>query len=102
MNTAYRTYFPTDAAGARHGEGRLSTNPDYVVEITMVAVKDAARKAITTPNADGTPGTPNPNLSAAIQVGNRLYIAGIPVTRRQQGRRERRRPRKCSPASGGR
>ena len=41
----------------------------------MVAVKGP--KAITTPNADGTPGTKNPNLSSAIQVGNRLYVAGI-------------------------
>ena len=53
------------------------TSPDYLVEITMVAVKDPSRKAITTPNADGTPGTPNPNLSPAIQVGKRLYVAGM-------------------------
>jgi 2-iminobutanoate/2-iminopropanoate deaminase len=43
----------------------------------MVAVKDAGRKAITTPNADGSAGTPNANLSSAIQVGRRLYVAGI-------------------------
>jgi 2-iminobutanoate/2-iminopropanoate deaminase len=53
------------------------TSPDYLVEITMVAVKDSGRKAIATPNADGTPGAANPNLSSAIQVGNRLYVAGI-------------------------
>ena len=52
-------------------------SPDYLVEITMVAVRDSSRKAITTPNADGTAGTANPNLSSAIQVGNRLYVAGI-------------------------
>jgi 2-iminobutanoate/2-iminopropanoate deaminase len=40
-------------------------------------VKDPGRKAITTPNADGTPGNANPNLSSAIQVGNRLYLAGL-------------------------
>ena len=43
----------------------------------MVAVKDPGRKAITTPNADGTAGAANPNLSSAIQVGNRVYVAGI-------------------------
>jgi len=43
----------------------------------MVAVKDAGRKAITTPHADGTPGRPNQNLSSAIQVGRRLYVAGL-------------------------
>ena len=76
MNTAYRTYF-TSSPPARATVKAGLTGPDYLVEITMVAVKDAARKAITTPNADGTPGTANPNLSAAIQTGKRLYIAGL-------------------------
>jgi 2-iminobutanoate/2-iminopropanoate deaminase len=76
MNAAYRPYFsamPPARATVKAG----LTNPDYAVEISMVAVKDPSRKAITTPNADGTAGTPNPNLSAGIQVGNRLYVAGI-------------------------
>jgi len=76
MNTAYRTYF-TSSPPARATVKAGLTGPDYLVEITMVAVKDAGRKAITTPNADGTPGTANPNLSAAIQTGKRLYIAGL-------------------------
>jgi 2-iminobutanoate/2-iminopropanoate deaminase len=77
MNTTYRPYFPTmPPARATVKVGALST-PDYLVEITLVAVKDPGRKAITTPNADGSPGTANPNLSSAIQVGNRLYVAGI-------------------------
>jgi len=76
MNTAYRTYFPSSPPARATVKAGL-TNPDYVVEIAMVAVKDAGRKAITTPNADGTAGTANPNLSAAIHVGNRLYVAGL-------------------------
>src|SRR5262245_12877742 len=76
MNTAYRTYFPTMPPARATVKAGLTT-PDYVVEITMVAVKDPGRKAITTPNADGTPGNANPNLSSAIHVGNRLYVAGI-------------------------
>ena len=40
MNTAYRTYFPTDPP-ARATVKALLTSPDYVVEITMVAVKSA-------------------------------------------------------------
>src|SRR5262245_36753941 len=76
MNTAYRTYFPTMPPARATVKAGL-TSQDYVVEITMVAVKDPSRKAITTPNADGTPGNANPNLSSAIQVGNRLYVAGI-------------------------
>ena len=43
----------------------------------MIAVKDASRTAITTPNADGTPGSANANLSSAVRVGNRLYLAGM-------------------------
>ena len=76
MNTAYRTYVPT-MPPARATVKAALTSPDYLVEISMVAVKDAGRKAITTPNADGSAGTPNANLSAAIQVGRRLYVAGI-------------------------
>ena len=44
----------------------------------MIAVKDPSRKAVIPPNADGTPGrAAGGNLSPAIQVGNRLYIAGM-------------------------
>ena len=75
MNTTYRTYFPTVPPARATVKAGLTT-PDYVVEISMVAVKDGSRKAITTPNADGSAGTANPNLSSAIQVGNRLYVSG--------------------------
>ncbi len=77
MNAAYRPYFAGGAPPARATVKTGLTNPDYLVEISMIAVKDPGRKAITTPAADGTPGTPNPNLSSAIRVGNRLYVAGI-------------------------
>jgi 2-iminobutanoate/2-iminopropanoate deaminase len=77
MNAAYRPYFGSTPPPARATVKAGLTSTDYAVEITMIAVKDPSRKAFTTPNADGTPGTPNPNLSSAIQVGNRLYVAGI-------------------------
>jgi 2-iminobutanoate/2-iminopropanoate deaminase len=76
MNNVYRTYFPTDPP-ARATVKALMTSPDYIVEITMVAVKASNRTAFTTPGADGKPGTKNPNLSSAIRAGNRLYVAGI-------------------------
>ncbi len=77
MNTAYRPYFPA-AAPPRATVKAALMGPDYLVEVTMVAVKDAARSTIAAaPNADGTPGTANPNLSAATRVGNRLYLAGM-------------------------
>src|SRR5207244_3040319 len=57
MNTVYRTYFPTDPP-ARATVKALMTTPDYIVEITMVAVK-GGRTAFTTPTADGKPGTKN-------------------------------------------
>jgi 2-iminobutanoate/2-iminopropanoate deaminase len=76
MNDVYRTFFPKDPPARATVKAAL-TAPDLLVEITLVAVKDASRAAITTPNADGTPGKPNPNLSSAIRAGNRLYLAGM-------------------------
>jgi enamine deaminase RidA (YjgF/YER057c/UK114 family) len=84
MNAAYRPFFGDIPPARLTVRGGL-TSPDYLVEISMVAVKDATRLAVATPNADGTPGRPNPNLSSAIRVGNRLYVSGIvgntPATR---------------------
>src|SRR4029078_6527334 len=68
MNAVYRTYFPTMPPARATVKTGLTT-PDYLVELTMGAVKDPDRKAITTPAADGAPGNANPNLSSAIQVG---------------------------------
>ena len=75
MNAAYRAYFPA-APPARATVAAGLTSADYAVEITMVAVKDTSRAAITAPNADGTPGAANPNLSGAIRAGNRLFVSG--------------------------
>ena len=77
MNAAYRPYFTAGSMPARATVKVGLTSPDYGVEITLVAVKDSSRKAIATPNADGTPGATNANLSAAVQVGNRLFLSGI-------------------------
>jgi reactive intermediate/imine deaminase len=77
MNAAYRPYFTAGSMPARATVKAGLSTTDYLVEITMVAVKDPSRKAITTPNADGSAGTANANLSSAVQVGNRLYVAGI-------------------------
>jgi len=76
MNAAYRPFF-SDTPPARLTVKSGLTSPDYLVEIGMVAVKDPIRTTVTTPNADGTPGRPSPNLSSAIRVGNRLYLSGI-------------------------
>ena len=84
MNAAYRPFFD-DLPPARLTVRSGLTGPDYLVEISMVAVKDATRLAVTTPNADGTAGRPSANLSSAIRVGNTLYVSGIvgntPATR---------------------
>src|ERR1043166_6251599 len=76
MNAAYRPYFTANSMPARATVKTALTSADYAVEITMVAVKDASRTAITTPNADGSAGTPNANLSSAIRVANSLYLPG--------------------------
>lgn len=76
MNAAYRPYFPAAPPARATVVARLN-NPQYLIEITLVAVKDASRRALTTPEADGSPGRPSPNFSSAIQAGNRLFLAGM-------------------------
>jgi 2-iminobutanoate/2-iminopropanoate deaminase len=75
MNKVYQGYFPKDPPARATVVAPLAA-PQYLFETTMVAVK-GKREAITTPAADGTPGKPNPNLSSAIKVGNRLYLSGL-------------------------
>jgi reactive intermediate/imine deaminase len=81
MNTAYRTYFP-EKPPARATVRAPLMGADYLVEITMVAVKDATRRAITettpatTTASAQAPAAPLP-LSPAIRVGNRLYVSGM-------------------------
>ncbi len=53
-------------------------NPAAVGEISAVAVKGGPRHTIAAAiTADGTPGEPNPNFSAGMVVGNRMWIAGM-------------------------
>jgi enamine deaminase RidA (YjgF/YER057c/UK114 family) len=76
MNAAYRTYV-SEMPPARLTVKSGLTSPDYAIEVSLIAVKDAGRAAVTTPAADGTAGRANPNLSSAIKVGNTLYVSGI-------------------------
>ncbi|MBL8205569.1 MAG: hypothetical protein JNM09_15140 [Blastocatellia bacterium] len=76
MNAAYRTYFPKDPPARATVKAALM-NPQYAVEITMLAVKSKDRQAIVPLNENGQPSSLNPNLSAAIRVGNRLYLSGM-------------------------
>jgi 2-iminobutanoate/2-iminopropanoate deaminase len=76
MNAAYRTRFP-ESPPARATVITPLVSADFQIEITMVAVKSAGRVAVLTPNADGTPGRPNPNLSSAIRVGPKLFLSGM-------------------------
>ena len=75
MNKTYQTYFPKDPP-ARATVIAPLMGPQYVVEITLTASR-LPKQALTTPGPDGSPGKPNPNLSSAIKVGNRLYVSGI-------------------------
>jgi reactive intermediate/imine deaminase len=76
MNAAYRTFFPKNPPARATVKAGLM-NPQFVVEITTVAVKGPTLEAITTPNPDGSVGKLNPNLSSAIRAGNRLYVSGM-------------------------
>jgi 2-iminobutanoate/2-iminopropanoate deaminase len=76
MNAAYRAYFPKDPPARATVRAGLM-NPEALLEITLLAVQGATRNAILPPNADGSPTQPNPNLSAAIRTGNRLFLSGM-------------------------
>lgn len=69
MNETYRGYFPS-APPARATVVTALAGRDYAVEITMVA--SLAKKDVI---SDGR--APNPNLSAAIRAGNRIYLSGV-------------------------
>ena len=69
MNEAYRSYFPS-APPARATVGAGLAGSQYNVEITLIA-SSARREAI----SDGRPA--NPNLSAAIRVGEHVYLSGV-------------------------
>lgn len=75
MNGVYRTYF-TKEPPARATVIAGLMGPQYQVEITLTAV-NRTKRAIITPQADGSPGRPSPVLSSAIEVGNRLYVSGM-------------------------
>jgi 2-iminobutanoate/2-iminopropanoate deaminase len=75
MNTAYRAYFPKNPPARATVKAAL-VDPKYLVEITLLAVR-GTHEAINTPNPDGSAGQANPNLSAAIRAGNRLYLSGM-------------------------
>jgi enamine deaminase RidA (YjgF/YER057c/UK114 family) len=106
MNAAYRDGFPAGptprSAQTRPGDeiaqGVQPVRPparatvrcalmskDYLVEITMLAVKDPSRKAVVPADAAapappaGAPagGVVRPVLSTAIGVGDRLYLSGM-------------------------
>jgi reactive intermediate/imine deaminase len=69
MNDAYRTYFPSMRPVRATVKAGLA-GKDALVEITMIA-SSSPRSLID----DGRPA--NPNLSAAIRAGNRVYVSGM-------------------------
>jgi aminoacrylate peracid reductase len=69
MNTAYRGFFSSSPPARATVKAGLA-GPQSNVEITMVA-SSAKRDVI----SDGRPA--NPNLSAAIRSGNRVYVSGM-------------------------
>lgn len=69
MNAVYRGYFPKEPP-ARATVGAALMQPAYLLEITFVASR-SPKEAI------AGDGAPNPNLSAAIRAGSRLYLSGM-------------------------
>ena len=69
MNAAYRPYF-TRQMPARATVKTALTGPQYLVEITMVAVA-GPKEAVNTSDP------PSPNLSSAVRAGGRLFVSGM-------------------------
>lgn len=69
MNQVYRTYFPSNPP-ARATVRAALMNPAVLVEMTFVASR-------TPKEVIRGDGAPNPNLSAAIRAGGRLYVSGM-------------------------
>lgn len=69
MNRVYREYFPKEPP-ARATVGAALMGPGYLVEMTFVASR--TRKEVFNPD-----GQANPNLSAAVRAGWRLYLSGM-------------------------
>jgi len=83
MNAAYRDGFP-NIPPARATVRCALMSRDYLVEITMLAVKDSSRKAAvssapaaSTARPGATGGAVRPVLSSAIGVGDRLFLSGM-------------------------
>ena len=76
MNGAYQGAFPSIPPARATVRAGLTAAP-HLVEITLLAARGTDRKAVTTPNADGSPGAPSPVLSSAIRVGPRLFLSGM-------------------------
>lgn len=83
MNAAYAARFP-GSPPARAAVTTGLTTPDYLVEITLTAVKDTSRAAVATPAerptarpAAGERTAARLPLSSAIRVGDRLYVSGM-------------------------
>ncbi len=75
MNAAYRPYFPEDPPARATVRAPLM-GPQFLVEIGLTAVR-GTHEAFVTPGPDGAPGQANPNFSAAVRAGDRLYVAGM-------------------------
>jgi reactive intermediate/imine deaminase len=72
MNEVYRTFFTEDPPARATVRTQLM-NSTFTTEIQCVAVKDPSRKVVV---AEGARRSSSP-FSPAIQVGDRLYLAGF-------------------------
>ena len=73
MNDAYRPFVANPPARATVRTDLAG--PGYLVEITMLAVKDPARRHVPFTEDGRAPATPLP-LSAAVVAGGRAFLAG--------------------------
>ncbi len=77
MNAVYRTYFVGDNPARATLQFGMIDSADLLV-ISAIAIKGGPRHAIAAGiNAEGKPGKPNPNFSAGVAAGNRMWVSGM-------------------------
>src|SRR5207249_3549372 len=82
MNSVWQTYY-TDKT---HLPSRATLrarfdDPQEVGEIAVTAVQNGQKEVVVAqPQADGSMGRPNPNYSAGMNLGNRMWITGTTGT----------------------
>lgn len=76
VNAVYRNYYSRDLP-ARATLQLTATDQADLVQISAVAVSGAHHAVVSAINEDNSAGKPNPNYSAGMVAGNRMWVTGM-------------------------